>query len=383
MTNTTTFAPLYSQNSNGTTQTWTISVTGNVIHKVYGKLGGKMQETEETIASGKNIGRKNETTAEEQTVFEAQSMWEKKLKKGYCKTLESANAGETDSQYVAGGMDPMLAHKYAEQAKKINFPAYCQPKLDGIRCIAMLADGVCKLWTRSRKPITGVPHINRAIEKAFPSRNMILDGELYNHAFKTNFEIIVSFVRQVTPKVGHEVVQYHCYDIVADSLSGTKIGSYFAERSKVLAGIVALVGEPLIYVNTREVKDAEELTQYFSDDRALGYEGTMVRNASSIYETKRSYNLQKIKSFDDAEFEIINVRAGRGRMAECAIFVCKTTKGGQFDCKMEGSLETLKPILKNPKEYIGKMLTVRYQGMTNSNPPLPRFCVGQVVRDFE
>lgn len=342
-----------------------------------------MQITQETIASGKNAGRRNETTAAEQAVLEANSMWEKKLKKGYCKTLESANAGETDAQFVAGGMDPMLAHKYSEQAKKIIFPAFCQPKLDGIRCIAMLHDGVCKLWSRSRKLITGVPHINRSLEKTFPDRNMILDGELYNHAFKTNFEQIVSFVRQVTPKKGHEVVQYHCYDIVADSLSGTKIGSYFAERSGVLAEIVALVGEPLVYVTTRPVKDAEELIQYFSDDRALGYEGTMVRNASSIYETKRSYNLQKIKSFDDAEFEIINVRAGRGRMAECAIFVCKTAGGAEFDCKMEGSLELLKPILKSPNKYIGKMLTVRYQGFTNTTPPKPRFAVGASVRDYE
>ena len=383
MNKTTTFARLYSQNSNGSTQEWTISVIGNTIYKVYGKTGGKMQTTQETIAAGKNVGRKNETTAAEQAVFEAQSMWEKKLKNGYCKSLASANAGETDDEFVAGGMEPMLAHKYAEQAKKIVFPAYCQPKLDGIRCIAMLSNGVCKLWTRTRKPITGVPHINRAIEKAFPNRNMILDGELYNHSFKANFEQIVSLVRQGQPKAGHEVVQYHCYDIVADSKSGTKIGSYFAERSKVLAGIVAKCGEPLVCVETREVADAEELTQYFSDDRKLGYEGTMVRNASSIYETKRSYNLQKIKSFDDAEFEIVDVKSGRGRMSECAIFICQTKKGGKFDCKMEGSLETLKPILKSPKKYIGKMLTVRYQGMTNSTPPVPRFAIGVVVRDFE
>lgn len=383
MSNTTQFSPLYSQNSNGTIQTWAISVVDNVIHKTYGKMGGKMQSIQETIAAGKNAGRKNETSPAEQAVFEAKSQWEKKLKTGYCKTLDSANAGESDAQFVAGGIEPMLAHKYAEQAKKITFPAYCQPKLDGIRCIAMLANGVCKLWTRTRKLITGVPHINRAIEAAFPNRNMILDGELYNHSFKTNFEQIVSFVRQVTAKAGSEVVQYHCYDIVADSLSGTKIGTYFAERSTILAGVVALCGEPLVYVNTREVADVEELMQHFTDDRAAGYEGTMVRNTNSVYETKRSYNLQKIKSFDDAEFEIVSVRAGRGRMAECAIFVCQTKQGGRFDCKMEGSLETLKPILKNPKGYIGKMLTVRYQGMTNSSPALPRFCVGVVVRDFE
>ena len=116
MSNTTQFSPLYSQNSNGTIQTWAIPVVDNVIHKTYGKMGGKMQSIQETIAAGKNAGRKNETSPAEQAVFEAKSQWEKKLKTGYCKTLDSANAGESDAQFVAGGIEPMLAHKYAEQA---------------------------------------------------------------------------------------------------------------------------------------------------------------------------------------------------------------------------------------------------------------------------
>ena len=107
----------------------------------------------------------------------------------------------------------------------------------------------------------------------------------------------------------------------------------------------------------------------------------LVGLADSLYEGKRSYNLQKIKEFDDAEFKITGVKSGRGRMVDCAIFTCTNKNGDLFDCKMEGSLDVLKEILKNPRSVIGKMLTVRYQGFTNGN--MPRFPIGVCVRDYE
>ena len=68
-------------------------------------------------------------------------------------------------------------------------------------------------------------------------------------------------------------------------------------------------------------------------------------------------------------------------MSDCAVFVCQTKKGEEFRCKMEGALETLKVYLSKPKSVIGKLLTVRYQGLTNGG--VPRFPVGVAVRDYE
>ena len=134
-------------------------------------------------------------------------------------------------------------------------------------------------------------------------------------------------------------------------------------------------------MTTAEVEDDDALMYWFNAWRKVGYEGAMVRNGASMYEGKRSYGLQKIKEFDDAEYKIVGVEAGRGRMTECGIFVCETKKGATFSCKMEGELEALKPFLKNPKLVIGKQLTVRYQGLTNGD--LPRFPIGVIVRDYE
>ncbi len=64
-------------------------------------------------------------------------------------------------------------------------PAHIQPKLDGIRCIAILDDGVCTLWTRTRKPILGVPHIQREVERVFQGKTITLEPQVRvrNHRF--------------------------------------------------------------------------------------------------------------------------------------------------------------------------------------------------------
>lgn len=372
------FAPLYSLNSNGSIQRWTISVEDNRIIKEYGQIGGKMQSVTDIIRDGKNIGKSNETTSKEQAIAEATAQWEKKLKSGYAKTQKDAKAGKVDAKFVTGGIEPMLAHKFRDHANKIKFPAFVQPKLDGIRCIAIIADGVATLWSRTRKPITGVPHIIKDLETKFPAANIIFDGELYNHSYKNKFEEIVSFVRQEIPKEGHEVVQYHIYDIVDATKTFKQRQEWLVTNRENIEHNTPVV---LSLVHTHEVEDEDVLMYWFTSWLLAGYEGAMVRNSKSMYEGKRSYGLQKIKEFDDAEFKITGIKSGRGRMAECAIFTCTTSKGDLFDCKMEGSLDILKDILKNPRSVIGKMLTVRYQGLTNGN--LPRFPIGVIVRDYE
>jgi ATP-dependent DNA ligase len=369
-----TFPTLYKKNSNGSIQQWTISVEGSTITKVYGQKDGKLQTTTDFISEGKNIGKKNETTPEEQALAEAEAQWTKKKTgaKGYVETISSAEAGESDA-LVEGGILPMLAKKFSEQGSKIVYPAYAQPKLDGIRCVAIVKDGVCTLWTRTRKPIVSMPHVVSAIE-ALNISDIILDGELYNHDYRDKFEEIVSLVRPEYVKPNANIVQYHIFDIVSDKA--------YELRLRALERFIKSFGSgPLIYVETIEVKTEEELMEAFTKFRTEGYEGAIVRNTNSEYVNKRSNDLQKIKEFDDAEFVIEEVIDGRGRMANKAIFTCSTDDGNQFSVKMEGSLERLETIYNNPHTVIGKKLTVRYQGYTNGN--VPRFPIGISVRDYE
>jgi len=378
------FPPLYSQNSDGSIQVWQITVIGNKIIRVFGRQGGAEQRTEDVIHHGKNIGRANATTPEQQAVSEAQSAWQKKQRSGYNSDPKAAAAGRVSKAYIAGGIEPMLAHKWREHSHKIVYPAFMQPKLDGIRCIAILKKGKCTLWTRTRKQIKSVPHIVAALEQAFhPTESVVLDGELYNHKYRDQFEEIVSLVRKDKPDPRCDMVQYHVYDTIRPGSFSSRLDWLEQVPLSGTRCPVSLVTQccinTVVLVPTVRVAAPEEVIQYFTDCRSDGYEGAMIRN-DAPYEHKRSYNIQKIKEFDDAEFKIIGVEPGRGRMAECAVFVCQG-KGGEFRCKMEGALDTLKQYLDKPKTVIGKLLTVRYQGLTNGK--LPRFPVGVCVRDYE
>lgn len=378
------FPTLYKKTSTGAIQFWDVEVHPCVgmgtdipseISTSYGQLGtDKVQTTFDVISEGKNPGKKNATTCHEQATKEAKSKWEKQKKKGYVESAAAAEADELD-ELIEGGIVPMLAHKFAEQAHKVKYPAAAQPKLDGIRCIAIVKDGECTLWSRTRKPITSVPHIIAEIEALFSNTDIILDGELYNHELKSDFEKIVSMVRQEEPAEGHEIVQYHIYD---QACSGT-----FQERYSELAEILQLA-EPysLKLVSTVVVESEDAVMQRFDEARALGYEGVMIRNANSLYANKRSYDLQKVKEFDDAEFPIIGVEEGRGKLAGHAIFVCKTDSGKEFLAKMKGETSKLKEYFENYDLWKNKKLTVQYQGLTGKEG-VPRFPVGVSIRDYE
>ena len=178
------FPTLYKQTSTGAMQQWTIAVEGATIRTFWGQTGGKLQEGSDTIRAGKNIGKANETTPEEQAKAEAKSQWELKLKKGYVEQLGQAKAGKVD-KIIEGGIFPMLAHTIEKRGKDLKYPCYVQPKLDGHRCIAICKNGKVTLWSRTRKLITGVPHIIKALESigGFAGEHFILDGELYNHDY--------------------------------------------------------------------------------------------------------------------------------------------------------------------------------------------------------
>ncbi len=364
---------LYKKTSTGASQFWEIRVEGNTIITRWGQIDGKVQEARDVVKLGKNRGRANATTPAEQALSEATSLWDKKLQKGYVKDLSSALAGKIDSRII-GGIFPMLAEKYEEFKHKLMCPCYGQPKFDGHRCIAIIAEGVCTLWTRSRKPITSMGHIIKAFNemKFNPRETYVFDGELYNHDYKENFEDLTSFIKDSKAKPGADVVQYHIYDMVT--------AQPFSMRTQNLKKIFTGCAHPLVLVETVFVPNLTELNIAYERFLEQGYEGAMARNANGLYVNKRSVDLLKMKTFMDEEFEIVAVEEGRGKLTGHGIFVCKTKDGETFKAKMKGDTAELKQYWTNPGLAIGRQLTVKFQGYTKKNN-VPRFPVALRFRD--
>lgn len=376
------FARLFKKTNTGAIQFWDIEAGANLfgdsglITTTYGQLGtDSPQITTDVVEEGKNVGKVNETTPVEQAIAEAQAKHEKKRKSGYHDSLEAAQKGEVDEEMIEGGILPMLAHTFQKQGKKIKYPCYVQPKLDGIRCIAIVKDGRCTLWSRTRKPVYSCPHIVAEIEKNF-EKDIILDGELYNDEFKDNFEHIVHLVRQETPDPEHTDVQYHIYDVVNSAKFEDRIAylkDFFPHNGK---------NGSLRLVETHMVEDEALVPDWFAEFKESGFEGAMLRNSAGLYVNKRSSDLIKVKEMMEEEFAIIGIEEGRGKLqGHVGAFICMTGDGREFKAKMCGSTEKLKEYFEDHSLWKGEKLTVQFQDFTSYH--IPRFPVGKAIRNYD
>jgi hypothetical protein len=118
---------LFKKTATGATQEWQIFYDKGY-YTVSGQTDGKKVISATTRCPGKNIGKKNETTPEQQSELEARAKWQKKKDEGYVEDVDSLDGANPLR------LDPMLAKDYADYTDKIVFPVYSQPKLDG--CIA-------------------------------------------------------------------------------------------------------------------------------------------------------------------------------------------------------------------------------------------------------
>lgn len=356
-----TLPTLYKKTSTGAIQTWSVEFFGKQYCTTFGQENGNLQTSEPTICAGKQ-GRSDEEQAE----FEAKALWTKKLKKDYVKTREEALAGES-SELIEGGILPMLAFKYADHATKVKWPVFAQRKLDGHRCIATVdGDGRCTLWSRTRKPILSVPHIVTAVEQQCVP-GTVLDGELFATGYNGRFEELTSLIRPSSPKPGHELLEYWVYDCVVD------------EPFRIRTTRVANLRAPLVSVETVVVSDEDEMRALFRKYIEENFEGLMLRDPDSLYVGKRSTGLLKVKERDDSDFEIVGVEEGRGKLSGHGIFILRTAEGKEFRAKMKGETDALRKYLEDKDTWIGRRVTVAYQGLTADG--IPRFPVAIRVHE--
>ena len=395
---------LYKIDSLGKLREWTMVIEGDSFHAEKGLVGGKIVCDKPTTAIGKNEGKVNETTNEEQALLEAQARWDKKLKEGYARTPKEA---ETMSYY-----EPMLAQKFEDREKEIQaifddeLRVLSQPKLDGIRCVIRVEDGEIVARTRKGRTIDTIPHVIEELSVFFDcNKDAILDGELYNHDLKHDFNKIVSLVRKKTPEMtkgdseksfarkqskyeealveSKKLIQYWVYDCpkLSDDYDESIL---FSARNFMLQGEFTDVvdGDSVKLVETNECYSFLSLDQAYSSFMENGYEGQMVR-IDGAYESKRSKSLLKRKEFQDAEYKVTDIDEGNGnRSGTAKHLVCYCDKTKQtFNANIKGNFDYLAEILENREYYIGKLATIKFFELTPDG--VPRFPYAIAFRDYE
>lgn len=362
---------LYAKSSRGV-KTWFIRVLRGTLQCgvqeiVYGLLEGKRTKQRKVIERGKNIGKKNETTPVEQAIKEAQSKFDKQIQKGYVENIKDIDKFKPF---------PMLAKDFKKAKHRIEYPCYVQPKLNGIRCIVIKQNGVVTLTSRNCLEFTTLDHLKPELFTMLAEGER-LDGEIYNHDL--TFQEIVSYTKKYYKGLT-EKLQLHVYDFPynGDAFDGryTRYMLFDSSSNKTTQ-----------FVKSYLVNTEQEIYDWHDKFVVQGYEGIIIRNSNGLYQwDTRSFDLQKYKEFIDEEFTIIGYWSGTGTDAgaikfKCRIFSNVTGRNQIFDVRPKGSIKRRREMYKVGWKYIGKLLTVRYQNLSDEGVPV--FPVGLEVRDYE
>jgi len=252
----------------------------------------------------------------------------------------------------------MLAHKYNED--KADYPAFIQPKLDGVRCL-FTAKGA---FSRANNKFMNIEHIEQALKPFFAKNpTAILDGELYNHGLKDDFEKIISLVKKKKPTDNDraeaaELVQYHIYDVASMT-----IGTYTDRYLFILAEQSLKNKACLQIIDNNLVLDFDDAVVMHKKNLKLGYEGSMYRTPSGKYKGTRSWDLMKFKDFHDTEATIIGYEIGKGkRQGTLGKFIMQDDEGVEFGCPPGKGYDykDLAGMLDNIHDYIGQRATFTY-----------------------
>ena len=276
-------------------------------------------------------------------------------------------------------LKPMLAHKYDNSRVDWSQPVYIQPKLDGVRCL-FTKHGA---YSRTGKKFMNLAHIELALISFFKEQpDVVLDGELYNHKLKRDFEKIISLVRKQKPTAddrldAQHLVQFHVYDY----FDGVMYDSYDTRRDQLICSNI--YDAQIKYVHADKVHSYEAARDFHAAYLSEGYEGSIIR-LDGLYKHGRSYDLMKFKDFSDTEATIIGYEVGKGkRTGTLGKFIMLDDEGVEFGCPPGRgyNYKDLADMLKNIDSYIGKRATFTYFQRTQAGSY--RHPLFKAIRNYE
>lgn len=387
---------LYKRDKRGKLMEWSIDHNEVSYWSQSGDVGGKLVITSPTFVEQKNVGRANETSLEEQVLKEVASKIQFQIDHGYSYEIPSEEKR----------FEVSLAAKYDDRLEKnkLDFPYICEAKLDGLRSYLKNENGEIKMYSRNHKEYVSCPHIKetsfvKEFFRLYPDG--ILDGELYNHELKEDFNKIVSLVKKTKPKPedlkeSAKLVQYHCFDSFYPSEPNLtykerkeRLASliitlpYYFEESVEIVGAHYKLTDEVTFVEVFNEEEVEDMILNFISE---GYEGIMLKK-DVPYFFGRSFEMLKYKKFFDKEYKIVDFEEGKGNLKGIAASViCVAENGSLFKAGVTGTQDYAADLLVHKDEYIGKLATIKYQALTpvkEDGGGVPRFGKMMAIRDYE
>jgi len=284
---------------------------------------------------------------------------------------------------------PMLAYPVSDKPIDYSKPTFIQPKLDGVRCVIQYSVWHAQekpkviAYSRTGKEWKNIRHILEELKPFFEKYpDVVLDGELYNHDLRDNFEKIISLVRKTKPTDqdrldAKELTQFHCYDIIDEDMK-------FEERNAFIKQNVPH-NHCIKHVKTTQIQWEVSAKACHTGNLSEGYEGSIVRT-NDTYQCKRSHNLRKFKDFSDAEATIIGFEEGKGkRVGHLGKFIMRDDEGVEFGCPPgKGyTYKDMKRLLHRAQWYVDHKARATFTYFERTKKGSYRHPLFKTIRDYE
>ena len=255
----------------------------------------------------------------------------------------------------------MLAKKYDPKYADYKGGVLVSPKLDGLRCMAVVKNGTCTLWSRGGKIIETMPHVVKTLSELPFDGEYTFDGELYYHdKAANNFQEITRAFKKYRPGVS-ELLKFHVYDMI--DTNNTAKG-----RAANYLTLLSTVGEAVETVPQHLVFSEADMYQAHRAYLGHGYEGSILTNSRSQYRPK-AREMLKVKEFIEEEFTIVDIIPMQNAPKQ-GIAVLR--KGSQtFKATPKMSHLEREGLLEHKEAFIGLKGTVTYFELSEDG--IPRF----------
>jgi len=263
----------------------------------------------------------------------------------------------------------MKVQTYAKHKKKVKFPCWESPKLNGVNATYKLTDTSLELLSRGGEQYPLIEQQMIPVMNIMKELNVReLNGEIYIHG--ESLQTITGAVkkyREMTDKL-----EFHIFDV-------PDIDMIYTSRHTIMEDIeeTEFVKVVPVHLAVDHTHLDERHDKYVSE----GYEGLIVRNQLGMYEhNTRSNDVFKLKKAVDAEFKVIDHAIDKNNEV---VFTFITKNGEEFKAKPKGERAFRQQLAIDGDDYLGTYLTVEYETLSDPPRSVPLKPVAIAVRECD
>lgn len=323
------------------------SITGNSAKNEVIKLFAQMNKLEQKWCE--RILLKNLRCGVSDTTIN--KIWPNTIKSFSVSLAETLDAKTTDGEFeIIQG--------------QISYPVFVEPKLDGLRLIAIKENGKVTLYTRNGSLINTLPSITKILEDAENYDDIVLDGEIMGESWNESASVVMSHKHN---KDDSNMI-YNVFDIVfLENWRKQEFDLSFEDRRFNLESVVnnLIKSDKIKLVPSTLINNENELRNFYIKYLNENFEGVMLKDSNAKYVWKRSKAIMKLKPVSTHEGIIVDwIEGKRGTKREgmfggfTVLFPngVTTNVASGFNDKLKAEIQ-----LEGPDSYVGTIVECEAQ----------------------